>query len=48
MTRDTVDGRPVFLSRTRTGWAVKWGRTTVAHFRSWRAALDEIIRMYQA
>ena len=45
MTRTTVDGRPVFLRRTRTGWAVKWGWTIISHHRNWQEAVDEIIEL---
>lgn len=46
MTRSTVNGRPVYLSRTAAGWAVKWGRTVIAHRPTWREALAEIIELY--
>jgi hypothetical protein len=48
MTRSTVDGRPVFLTRTRSGWAVKWGRTIIARRPTWQQALDEILKLYRA
>ncbi len=46
MTRETVDGRAVSLRRTKTGWAVRWGRTVIANCRTWQEAVQNIIALY--
>ena len=46
MTKELVDGRPVFLRKTKTGWAVKWGWTIIGHYRSWLEALNEIMELF--
>ena len=43
----TLDGRPVTMKKTRHGWAVKWGRTIIGHYRDWRDAVTEIILLYR-
>ena len=48
MTRETVDGRAVFLRHTRFGWQVRWGRTAIALCRTWQEALAEILKLYQS
>ena len=47
MTREYVDGRPVFLSKTRKGWAVKWGRTIIGYYPTWKEAVTEILGMFK-
>ena len=43
---ELVDGRPVFLRRTRRGWAVVWGRTVIGHYADLQDALREICGLY--
>lgn len=43
---ETVDGRPLRLRKNRFGWQVLWGRTVIAFRRTWRDALDEILKLY--
>ena len=47
MVRETADGRPVFLKRTRFGYVVKWGWTVVARCSDWQEALREILEIYE-
>lgn len=47
MTRETVDGRPVYLCRRPGGWAVKWGRTQIGSYPTWQEALAEIMKLYE-
>ena len=47
MTREYVDGRPVFLGKTRTGWAVKWGRTIIGYYPTWKEAVAEILGLFK-
>lgn len=46
MIRETVDGRPIYLSRGAEGWLVKWGRTVVAVCSTWREAMREILDLF--
>lgn len=46
MTRETVDGRAVYLRHTKYGWQVRWGRTAIALCRTWQEALKEIVNLY--
>ena len=46
MPRSTVDGRPVFLRRTRRGWRVKWGWTVLGFYPDLMDALLEIAALY--
>lgn len=47
MIRETVEGRPVFLRRTRDGWAVKWGRTIISNHSDPIQAVKEIIELFR-
>lgn len=47
MTRTTVEGRPVFLRKTCSGWRVKWGRTVIGVYPTWKDALKEIMELFK-
>jgi hypothetical protein len=47
MATEIVDGRPVFLRRTREGWAVKWGRTVIGVYPTWKDAVTEIMELFK-
>lgn len=47
MAKELVDGRPVFLRKTKTGWTVKWGWTIIGHYTDIQDALKEIIELYE-
>lgn len=47
MTRKTVQGRPVFLKKLKSGWAVRWGRTVIVRCDTWQGALFEIMRLFE-
>lgn len=46
MKKETVEGLPVFLRRTKHGYLVKWGRTVIARHSSLEAALHEIAELF--
>lgn len=46
MTKETVEGLPVFLERTKRGYLVKWGRTVIACRSSLEEALREIAELF--
>ena len=47
MIKTTASGRPVFLKRIKSGWAVRWGRTVIVRCDNWRDALWEIMRLFE-
>lgn len=47
MTRTTAAGRPVFLKRIKSGWAVRWGRTVIVRCGTWQDALWEIMKLFE-
>lgn len=44
--KELVEGLPVYLRRTKTGWAVRWGRTLIGHYAELQDALREICDLY--
>ena len=47
MTRETVDGKAIFLRRTRHGYVVKWGRTAISFHKNPMEAVKEIIGLFR-
>ena len=47
MAKELVDGRPVWLRKTKTGWAVKWGWTLIGHYADIQDALKEICGLFE-
>ena len=47
MTRETVDGRAVFIRRTRHGWVVKWGRTAISFHKDPIEAVRQVIGLFE-
>lgn len=46
MTVETVEGRPVFLRKTKRGWQVKWGWTIIGHYNDIQNALKDICELF--
>ena len=46
MVRETVDGKAIFLKRTKRGYVVKWGRTAISFHKNPIEAVMEIIKLF--
>lgn len=46
MVRETIDGKAIFLKRTRRGYVVKWGRTAIGFHTDPIEAVMQIIKLF--
>lgn len=46
MTRETVNGLPVYVRRKKNGWCVIWGRTDVGCYRDFETAAREAASIF--